>query len=781
MPIGRGAARVAIQRRWHSYDFFPSDVAARPPNRELRRMWHTSPKYFQAIPRYGYHPKWMPTIAPDGRDVEVDPFNRISKQGQYRNMVVNWEPWYNLGKLVTAMGAPPYHIIARDLHIAGVRLGDAKAAQLVNAAVVKLESALFLRSKRLIARRKDEVRLVLDEVWAHHTVGLKVAAGAITYYGLEGRYDRAQEVEREVRYLLDDPEETDLRAKRMVWEAMSLAAVTAMQYTQGQHWQGVMVRKGVRPSKDYWYQYLSHLTAQRNFTGVLEVARNMETRCIKETRHYHKILLACAEAGNPEAFLRFQLEMKQARLHRFASGHVWDLLLRAHSRSGNLSACIAAWERLRHARIASKSGGYLTYRRRYRPGEHALRDMFSAYAAAGDALGGYRWFRREAVLTESPHVSMVRCGNTPPNARSLLFRDMLTALVSQGHAPAAAELYDEIFKIHNRRYHVPLLHAPRVCPPIAGGVWRVASMALAETGRLHESHHALCLMYSAGAPAVHTANDYIPLLTAAVNRGDTTVLAACDALMEKRRIVATPEVYAALLSLHCARGDVAGALRCYSEMRSRGIVFGEQHASRVLSEMPPSHPLFPTVWCDLGSSPRTSAALAVASRLHLADDVPHLPGLDESLIAGVAHFEGFVPPPPTASSRPVFVVDGTAALHLAHLPQEGEPVVLYSVLLQLNQGRGAAPTEKDRKYCDEALEALRHEGRARFVPFTAEPHRQTTPLRVLAHAQQTGGTVFTNDVEFARACLAAGVAVRVPSSNSRAALRRYKPSPALLE
>eukprot|EP00756_Hemistasia_phaeocysticola_P047338 Hpha_TRINITY_DN21393_c0_g1::TRINITY_DN21393_c0_g1_i1::g.192597::m.192597 len=115
-----------------SYQVVSTEVSRPAANRERRARWFASNKHGARIPAYGYASKWMPTIAPSGQDVEVDPFARISRQGIYSNMLPHWRPWYGLQKLLGSKGAPASLVqVAADLHrVAGVSLGESGSAEL---------------------------------------------------------------------------------------------------------------------------------------------------------------------------------------------------------------------------------------------------------------------------------------------------------------------------------------------------------------------------------------------------------------------------------------------------------------------------------------------------------------------------------------------------------------------------------------------------------------------------------------------------------------------------
>ena len=782
-----GAAAPAPRVDWkgassaHSYDPFGRHVASRPSRREERHAHFSNPKYFKSAPQHSYVHQWTPTINErTGQDNEVDPFDRIAKRGHYAEMLRNWEPYYSIDNLLRSKGAPTEMLrVAQDLSRHGVRLGDSASAKLLWSVVNKVEglvkqqqgeqvllgpggeraAAVAGMSLTTLRNTLMNAKLLIDEIRSGHTVGLETGAALALLHGIGGGAAMAEDLEVELRHLLEDPE-TPLLNKKNFYEAMALVPVldwsgagaekgaAEVAARRSFHWLGRMKALRIRPGSDFFKSLLYQFVRRGDVTRALEVKKNMmdPDGFLVEPKapHYFQLLVGLSQAGEVELFTKMQLEMKQHSLP-YSTQTIWGLFMHAVAKKGDVPHLLSTYKTLksgvkllmvtrRNRNRRKQKLQQVVGKRNVRANASIIRSVLQGMRSQGMIEEMHRFWREETLTVTgwAYQTAAIRRGKNVGFSEPVLI-ELCTALAQAKRYDLLADVYDvaypktlsvSVWEKKNDPFYLDLkLGIPRnyvrhEADVRNGRIWHCMSVGLAMVGRMEESHFVASKLMGVRDTRTFGVEHHMHLLEGALRlpkqeEKEYFVGITLKAL-EYRGYPLNGDAYALVMACFLDGGDAESAMRVLSEMTAQAVFPAPEKASVLLQRLPDAATaerkvLLEGLW-SAASRARQPLPHPVVSLF--AERHPRLPGLSDALLHSIEAFESFRPNPAglrLVGGRPrLLVADGTVAVSLLDAEVDGDVVVLQSVLSQLQAAlHRSDASEKEQAFFRTSLYAFR--------------------------------------------------------------------------
>eukprot|EP01060_Flectonema_neradi_P005092 TRINITY_DN13381_c0_g1_i1.p1 TRINITY_DN13381_c0_g1~~TRINITY_DN13381_c0_g1_i1.p1 ORF type:complete len:821 (+),score=122.97 TRINITY_DN13381_c0_g1_i1:24-2486(+) len=794
----------------NGYELF-TDVSVRAPLSQLRQSWNQTPKYFKNIPKHAYQLNWSPVISTAGQDIEVDPYDRISKKGVYSEMIPNWQSWYQLENLMISRDAPESPLqIAQDLSQTGVQLNDYNSSVLMWKAVSQIEAGIKMGAEDRVRQSIETAGLLKSTLDEFHTIGLETSSALAAMYGLTKQRDEIDKLELTNRHLLSDPEEP-LDSKRSLYEHLSLAGVLMEDDEMMTKWQSVLHQKKIAPSTRYWTILLYHLREQKKPTLMLEAKKNMEMTCEKDNKIYYMLSSIAGLCAQPELATNLQLEMKSEALLnpnklQYSARFMHESHLTALVASKDMVGALSAWQRLKlvNTSIRYRDTGKHTSKLPYQPTRKITATILGGFEKAKDA---YKWWRQEA-LGIGGLLHKVGFGGHVLNV-------LTNRLVDQREWTSLTELHGELLRIEKRskdseKMHLNTFEKPTTIKLSGSPFWRNISIGLAHAGYLQEAHTVLIkrINWSRYPFKASMASHLFTCTSTRADRDSDLVLSATvESIQSNKYWDLDGDSYLYVVSHQLALEEsIDFGLRTFRELTNVSSLFPTDKGFSFLlgwaGSLSPNddklknikESLLPHLWQFYlrGSMEKYGKISFLVGRLFQKLD-PGLPGLGQYLLSSIPGFYG------TESDyqfelhdidndKEILVLDGTTAFNVEDYVSSNSVCLLpQSVLCQLYSSvvsPTSTATVKEKDFFSDSLNRFLQALSTKDIQLITLTTEETllgtdsrnlgTPQRIAALTSslslKSTAKVITNDVMMARYCDSQMVNCTIPNKHSRQSL-----------
>ena len=790
------------------YELF-TDVSVRAPLSQLKQRWDRNPKYFKNIPKHAYRLNWSPVIARTGQDIEVDPYDRISKKGNYKEMIQNWQGWYRLDNLLSSRDAPQSALdISRDLSQVGVQLNDYHSSVLMWKAVSEIESGIKLGIEEKTRAAIEAAGNLHTEICDFHTAGLYTGAALSALYGLTEQPDELSSLEISNRHLLHDPEES-LESKQSFYENLSLAGVLMKNDDIMMKWQAEMRKQKIAPSLNYWTVLLHHLRDQEKPMLMLEAKKNMELTCEKDNSIYYLLSSIASLCAAPEIATNLQLEMKSESLRnpnklQYSAKFMHEGLLKAYLAKRDMVAALSTWERLKHVntKILYRRTGKHESRNAYTPTTQISASMIKGFDNASDA---YKWWRKEALGIKG--LLPLRGFN------SVVLQELASSLVGQQEWDLLSDLHDELVKKQqqlkkDKEMHLNPTHKLPDIRITNGMFWKDISVGLAHAGRLKDAHTTLIKKIDWSRHhfnATYASHLFTCTSTQKDDNSDLVLAATVEYFQRNKYWKLDGDSYMYIITHQLAVDpSIIAAMRVFREASNASLLPTDKGMSFLLtwtSKLSLSDSkrnlittnLLPLLWSYYfkASVERYGKISYLVGRLFNKCE-PTLPRLGEALLASMPGWDNqqfnSLFGSEVSEYKSVLVLDGTTAFNIEDYIEKGVTCILpQSVLMQLYDhiiSPNSTATDKEKEFFSDSIFRFQQALFSKdiiLLPHIEEcnllagnNYQSGTPQRIadltIALSSHTETQIVTNDVQMAKFCSHKEISCLTPNKHSKRVL-----------